>query len=293
VTTITRERLPDYPKELPDRPRQSKRRATSTDKRFTVLPRAFVLKPGRYGLTVYETGILAALIAGARMRDSEDRRAIADKAKAEMFAKSMKRTRDTKQAGTDSRNAFRNAMREQRTEWAPPDTLSFRAYPTELHKMAGLATSTASLAKLDDALTRLQTKIASGLPPPLVKATRLKLGRYRFVVNSDWLASPYRRVNLPLPTKSLNATNLYLFMRTQGGKPQSIAEVCKAIGIKSRKLFEQRLMLKRAFDIANDKYIQHSIHNRAKGDMPAAWRLDWDGSDRVRFWPGIPREDAN
>lgn len=288
MTTISRTRERINAEEVPDRPRQSKRTAPSTDKRFTVLPRAFVSVPGRYGLTVYETGVLAALIAGARQRDYADRKEIADGAKRRAFNRRLRQDRNMKAAQVDSKNAWRASMAKQSNDERTAERLSFSAFPTTLLCMAGLSTGTRSLAKLNDALARLQETVMEGKHPPLIKASLRRSGKYRFVVSGDWIERPHRRVNLPLPTKSLNATNLFLYLRTQRGtRTRELDEVCKAIGVGSRKPFEQRRIIGRAFDLANEAYIAQGL-DMPTPRMPITFRLEWISGDRVRFTPAYP-----
>jgi hypothetical protein len=294
MTTISIKRERINAEELHDRLRKSKTAAPSTAKqaRFTVLPRAFVSAPGRYRLSIYETGILAALIAGARQRDYADRKAIADGAKQRAFNRRIRQDRNMKAAQLDSKNAWRASMMKQQMEFDPPDRLSFVAYPTTLLDMAGLSTDTRALDKLDDALARLREPLIDGLPSPLLKAVRLKSGRYRYVVSGGWIVRPHRRVNLPLPTKSLNATNLYLFLRTQlGTRTVELKDACKAIGVASRKAFEQRRIIGRAFDLANEAYMEQGVEVPTPR-MPVAWRLEWIRGDRVRFTPAYHTDDG-
>lgn len=291
MTTITRERLPDHCTDLHDVRHKSKATATRTDKRFTVLPRAFVSRPGRYKLSIYETGVLAALIAGARQRDYADRKEIADGAKRRAFNRRLRQDRNMKAAQKDSKNAWRASMAKQTNDERPAERITITAFPTTILRMAGLSTDTRALAKLDDALARLQEPLIDGLPPPLIKAVRLKSGRYRFVVSGDWIERPHRTVNLPLPTRSLNATNLFLFLRTQRGtRTVELDDVCKAIGVSSTKAFEQRRIIGRAFDLANEAYMEQGVE-MPTDHMPVAFRLEWIAGDRVRFTPAYRNGD--
>lgn len=288
MSVLTRERLVGTEVIAPQRKRAvHKNKTTRTG--FTVLTKAFCASPGRHDLSVYQSRLLLFSFARARQLVSRKRKEVAEDKKQRVFDRKV-RTSAMSDAQSESHKAFHDSMIEQK-QAGYPERITFTASATSFLEMAGLDTGTRSLRQFPGSLVDLQKPLIKNLPAPL-EVTRLKSGKYRIGVSGRWLEPPHRSVDLSGWPRSIRGVNFYIYSRTQRGKIVSLDEVCKAIGAKSRKPYEQRLIIGRAYRAANATCVRNATGNTAsRAKMPLSISIQFVGDDSMRITPKYPTSD--
>lgn len=253
---------------------------------FAILPREFSVKPGKHGLSIIETALLAGILRAAVVKRHRRRDKRAHMAGLRALVK-YKRSggKNEKRARALAREAHAQSMSKQKAAPKTPLPIKVELSPTQLFKLAGLSADTRSLRKLADALTALK-RISLPRRSTLLKTHRAMLnGKHRLSVRGDWLGPPWVKVPIPLTTKSLTAINLLLFLRciSDGGHIRLKSLATDVLALKTRKPFEQRRLVDRALWIVNERV--SSIKDRnlfARNEVPYLYVIRIE-KDRVRF----------
>lgn len=258
---------------------------------YSGVPRSFAKSPAQHGLTISETAVLLGLLVVARKQDGQERFDISFKAGKTAMSEQRFLRATTAQAKEEATRAARNGFHirmRQLKKLRPPQHIRVELTRTELLRHSGLSCDTRSLAKLDAILKKLRNLTVEGLPVPLSRIARLRSGRLRLDVAGDWIEPPFVRIPLPLPTRSLAAVNLSLFLRTINPDGMIRLEtLCKHIGIEATlPSFVQRQAIHRALGAVNgtlftrppEFHVQHE-HQQ----IPWFYKMLLNSGSRIRF----------
>lgn len=275
-------------------PSQKRKKPTPLET-FAMIPRALTQNPAQYGLDVFVFALLAGLLRGATeaRRDRLDKLALQAGNRA-LIRHQRKHGKDyNERAQQARRRGYWKRMNRLKRETPLPEVLAFDMNPSGLLKHSGLYVNTANIRKLHATIPRLLLPVIEGLPP-VVRSYRsfLEHDRVRFYVSGHWLTPPTVKVPIPLPTKSIQALHLLLFLRSIGepghydgakGGSISLAKLCDWIGMKPCIPSQQALRLERALHAVHTCIWQNTTkHSSRRNDIPAAYGMAIkDG--RVRF----------
>lgn len=149
-------------------------------------------------------------------------------------------TRQTfKAAGKHGYTNRKAALRKQRA----PAHIEFELRRSAILLLAGLSNDAKNLERLDLALKRLMRPVVVNRQnklPVIAFFRQLPSGKIRLRVNGEWLEPPFGKVPMPLPTRSLVAVALYLFIHTVNTGPASkdstsFWSLCKRLGMDMRR----------------------------------------------------------
>lgn len=199
------------------------------------------------------------------------------------------------QASIAAANGFHLKM-QRLQKLRPPEIIRVDLTRTELLRLSGLSTDTRSLTKLDSLLSRLLTLTVEDLPSPLSRFVQLRSGRLRLHVASVWIEPSYVKISLPLPTRSLTAVNLSLFLRTTNRDGViSLAALCRHIGIDpALPSFSQRRSVRRALNAVNHALIVRWPEPSREPEhrkVPWFYKMMIKTGDRIRFLRAHPQQE--
>jgi hypothetical protein len=185
--------------------------------------------------------------------------------------------------------SYRRAQRDIRRE-SPPEFVAVEVHRYELLRLAHLSTDAKNRKELDAALRRLTraVRVNGRRLAPLIAEMDGEDGRLRLRMSGEWLEPPFGKLPLPLPTRSIAATALYLFLHSIRTTPsnrrsKNFKELCERIGIDtSRPPYVCRQAFHRALDIVNDHIAR--LDERHGINPPDRYRAVMEeGGLRVRF----------
>jgi hypothetical protein len=221
---------------------------------FAIFPREFASQPGKYGLSIIETALMAGILRAAFRRDYEQRDKIAFReGRRALVAHRQKGGKYDQRGKQIARFARHKSMEEQKRRFRPAEIIDIKLTGTDLLRLAGISPDTRHLQALDIVLRKLMKRSVPNRPP-LLRTYRLFLdGKIGLFVSGDWLEPPYVKVALPLPTRSKNAINLGLFLRCiiLGGHIKLSNLAHDVLGLRTRKGYEQRRFVERALRVLN------------------------------------------
>lgn len=183
-----------------------------------------------------------------------------------------------------------------------PETVLIEITKSALLRRVSLSADAKNLNRLDVILTKLSKPLVINRqtrPPLLNSVRRSSSGRLRMNVAGEWLNSQFRKVPLPLPTRSRIATSLYLFLhfiRTGPTVKDHISErsLYAKLLITSPDVWVRRQSLKRALDVVNQHVAKlDAVELRKHGiKLPAAFDVLTIDRSHIRF-TAIAQPDRN
>lgn len=259
---------------------------------YSFIPRRFAKSPAQHGLTISETAVLLGILAAARKQDHRERFAISFKSGAKAMAeqKLYQRTKAfaKEQASIAAANGFHLKM-QRLQKLRPPEIIRVDPTRTELLRLSGSSTDTRSLTKLDFVIIQI-AHVDRRRPAITVKPLcSISSGRLRLHVASVWIEPSYvKNLWLPLPTRSLTAVNLSLFLRTTNRDGViSLAALCRHIGIDpALPSFSQRRSVRRALNAVNHALIVRWPEPSREPEhrkVPWFYKMMIKTGDRIRF----------
>jgi hypothetical protein len=255
----------------PDKPRQSQ---------YARLPFFFVSEPATFGFDVLETSIVAALIRGAHAKRHDDHYKEALEFAARMHGR--------KPAGPIKQSWMSKSHYEKMEELRqlPATDVIFDTNRVALLKLAMVSCGRPNWQRVTEALEHF-LEVPDG---PIEQYQPRRDGTLRICVSRKWLArGNWRYIPVPLPTRSLIATNLALFLSCISGKKVvgiRVATLSRKIGIKLKTQFAQRQSIKRACKQVNAAVFRNIMQTRPnieKADHLFFYEPEFIGDDRVRF----------
>lgn len=148
-------------------------------------------------------------------------------------------TRQTfKAAGKHGYTNRKAALRKLRA----PAHIEFEIRRSAILLLAGLSNDAKNLERLDLALRRLMRPVVVNRQnklPVIAFFRQLPSGKIRLRVNGEWIAPPFGKVPMPLPTRSPVAVALFLFIHTISTRSAnkgstSFWSLCKRLGLGRR-----------------------------------------------------------
>ncbi|MGE5305423.1 MAG: hypothetical protein ACM3TN_19105 [Alphaproteobacteria bacterium] len=175
----------------------------------------------------------------------------------------------TRKAGKHGYDATVDKMRR-----SPAPDLTLNLSPYALLKFGGLSRTPANMQKLERALSRLQ-QTCGDLGPLVLSVRVVPFGRTRVRVSGKWLAPPFGKVPMPLPTRSRVACSLYLFLQTirHGSSIRSsisLEALAQRLGIDTNVRWIAQQSLERALATVN----QHLRKLHETGMPATSYELD-------------------
>jgi hypothetical protein len=249
---------------------KKKRRSPAKKKQrlFAMLPKFFIKKPATFGMSVLETAITVALVRLATAAQFQHERKLALDHAARLHSNApdgqMKRDRMSQ--------TYHRKLEELKARPATEVTLDTNRFA--LLKAAYVSSGTPNCNRVTDALDHFLV-IKGG---PLEWYQEFKDGTLRCCVSSEWLKpNDWRRIPVPLPTRSLPAINLAMFLRCTSGKKVygiKVATLSANIGIVSKTQFAQRQAISRARKQVNNATWMHIV---------GAVKADWEEPDHFFY----------
>jgi hypothetical protein len=161
-------------------------------------------------------------------------------------------------------------------------------------RLSGLPSNARNLDLIDEAVSTLRKSVRAGddlLPAPIT-AVKADGNRLRLEVCGDWLAPPYGKVPMPLPTRSAYAMALYLFVHTiragTGNTDDSdFKHLCARLGIRAKTRWQLQQPFDRALAAVNQHFAKLDPEPLAACGIKSGQALDIIPSDddprRVRL----------
>jgi hypothetical protein len=160
-------------------------------------------------------------------------------------------------------------------------------------RLSGLSAGARNLDLIDPILAKLRKPVQCGEDrlPALLKSVLAEGERLRLEVCGDWLAPPFGKVPMPLPTRSAHALALYLFVHTiktsnANKGDSSFLSLCTRLGIKSDQRWQCQQAFDRALAVVNTHLSKLDIEELARNNVKIARAFDLvptDGGLRVRL----------
>ena len=174
-----------------------------------------------------------------------------------------------------------------------PEIVRIEITKSALLRRAGLSADAKNLGRLDSILMTLTKPLVMGdrkRSPLLNSVRKLSSGRLRMNVAGEWLNNQFRKIPLPLPTRSRVATSLYLFLhfiRIGPTVTEHISErsLYAKLLIASPDVWVCRQSLKRALDVVNQHVAKlDAVKLRKHGiKLPAAFDVLTIDRSHIRF----------